>query len=74
MDENRINGTYSINNTILKAVFDYKDCNLLLFGVNSKNKPQHILVKKILTMLIASGILGYYIKKKVVGNDTSNIT
>ena len=74
MGESRIQGSYSINNAITKAVFDYKYCNQLVFRVNSQNKPQPILAKKSLMMLIVSSILDYNIKKKVVVNDGNNTT
>ena len=36
---------------------------MLIFNLKSKNKPAPVLVKKVLLVLITTGILGYSIKK-----------
>ena len=49
---------YTININILKAIMDYKDCNILVFCVKIKNTLVPVLVKRVLTILIVSVIVG----------------
>ena len=60
--ENRIHGACTIDKNILKAMLDYKDISMLIFNLKRKNKPAPVIVKKVLLVLIAAGILGYSTK------------
>ena len=62
MGVNRINGTCTIDNSILKAIVEFEESSMLIFDLKSKNKPALVLVKKVLLVLIAAGILGYSMK------------
>ena len=57
--QNRIIEEITIDPFLLNAIKCYKDCNQIVFGVNSKKDKVPQLVKKLILILISARIFGH---------------
>jgi hypothetical protein len=53
-----------LDKDLVEAIKNFKGSNRLLFGTNSEKKPEPILVKKLILMLLGAKILQYVIERK----------
>ena len=53
-----------LDKDLVDALKKYPGSNWMMFGTNSEKWPEPILVKKLVIMLIAAGILRYYPEQK----------
>jgi superfamily II DNA helicase RecQ len=71
---NAMPGRPSMEKEFVDAIRKFDSSNRLLFGVNSNKKPEPILVKKMIVMLLAANILDYTAERKVLANGTTSVT
>ena len=64
-----------IDKALVDSIRNFKGSNRLIFGVNSDKKPEPLLVKKTILMLLAARILNYVVDRKetTLGNFQVNI-
>jgi hypothetical protein len=67
-------GRPSIEKEFVDAIRTFESSNRLLFGVNSNKKPEPILVKKMIVMLLAANILNYTAERKLLPNKQTSVT
>jgi superfamily II DNA helicase RecQ len=54
----------TIDKELVDAIKSYPGSNRLLFGINSNKKPEPVLIKKMIMMLLAAKILRYVTERK----------
>jgi hypothetical protein len=62
--ENPMKTRPTIDKELVDAIKNYPGSNRLLFGINSNKKPEPVLIKKMILMLLAAKILRYVIERK----------
>jgi hypothetical protein len=62
--ENPMKNRPTIDKELVEAIKNYPGSNRLLFGINSNKKPEPVLIKKMIMMLLAAKILRYVTERK----------
>jgi hypothetical protein len=62
--ENPMKTRPTLDKELVNAIKKFPGSNRLLFGINSNKKPEPVMVKKMILMLLAANVLRYVIERK----------
>jgi hypothetical protein len=54
----------TLNKELVNAIKNFPGSNCLLFGIKSKKKPEPIMIKKMILMLLAARMMRYVTERK----------
>ena len=70
--EKRISGDVVVDTILVENIKKYPNSNRMIFGVSSNKKPPPVNVKKLVLVLLASGILSHSATIKTVDEDSED--